>query len=157
MAKKFDASRPVDELFRGKPHISVRARNICKRLNVQTAGDFANYTEAELLDMKNAEAGTLTYIKRRLRTCGVRLKKVTEIDPMEKYGDALLIPIDEAFEKKPHLYVRAVNLLESQGVETVGGVTELREKDILTIRHCGRGVTNYIQGQLGKYNLSLAD
>jgi len=64
-------NKPVSEL-----QLSVRARRALERLNIQTLGELASRTEAELLSVKNFGQTSLNEIKQRLAEYGLSLRKV---------------------------------------------------------------------------------
>jgi DNA-directed RNA polymerase subunit alpha len=55
---------------------SVRARRALQLLNIQTIGDLASHTEAELMGVKNFGATSLTEVKERLGEHGLSLRTV---------------------------------------------------------------------------------
>jgi DNA-directed RNA polymerase subunit alpha len=66
------------EVVLGKPvsdlNLSVRARRALQLLNIQTLGDLASHTEAELMGVKNFGATSLTEVKERLAENGLALR-----------------------------------------------------------------------------------
>ncbi|HZW09847.1 MAG TPA: DNA-directed RNA polymerase subunit alpha C-terminal domain-containing protein [Phycisphaerales bacterium] len=66
------------EVVLGKPvsdlNLSVRARRALQLLNIQTLGDLASHTEAELMGVKNFGATSLTEVKERLAEHGLALR-----------------------------------------------------------------------------------
>jgi len=62
-------SKPVTDLT-----LSVRARKALQLLNIQTLGDLASHTEAELMGVKNFGATSLTEIRERLVEHGLNLR-----------------------------------------------------------------------------------
>lgn len=63
--------KPVSEL-----QLSVRARKALQLLNIQTLGDLASHTEAELMGVKNFGATSLKEVKERLAEAGLGLRKL---------------------------------------------------------------------------------
>jgi len=63
--------RPVTDL-----QLSVRARKALQLLNIQSLGDLASRTEAELMGVKNFGATSLKEIKDRLAEAGLSLRKL---------------------------------------------------------------------------------
>ncbi len=61
--------KPVSELA-----LSVRARKALQLLNIQTLGDLASHTEAELMGVKNFGATSLKEVKERLVEYGLGLR-----------------------------------------------------------------------------------
>ncbi|GAB4554623.1 MAG: hypothetical protein Tsb0013_17290 [Phycisphaerales bacterium] len=64
-------ARPVSELG-----LSVRARKALQVLGIQTLGDLASRTEAELMGVKNFGATSLEEVKERLTQHGLGLRKL---------------------------------------------------------------------------------
>lgn len=64
-------AKPVGDL-----NLSVRARKALQLLNIQTLGDLASHTEAELMGIKNFGATSLKEIKERLVENGLELRKL---------------------------------------------------------------------------------
>ena len=63
--------KPVTDL-----NLSVRARKALQLLNIQTLGDLASHTEAELMGVKNFGATSLVEIKQRLTEFGLGLRQL---------------------------------------------------------------------------------
>lgn len=63
--------KPVSEL-----QLSVRARKAIQLLNIQTLGDLASRTEAELMGVKNFGATSLAEVRERLADHGLSLRKL---------------------------------------------------------------------------------
>jgi DNA-directed RNA polymerase subunit alpha len=62
-------NKPVGDL-----QLSVRARKALQLLNIQTMGDLASHTEAELMGVKNFGATSLSEVKERLAENGLALR-----------------------------------------------------------------------------------
>lgn len=66
------------EAVLGKPvtdlNLSVRARRALQLLNIQTLGDLASHTEAELMGVKNFGATSLVEVRERLTEHGLALR-----------------------------------------------------------------------------------
>jgi DNA-directed RNA polymerase subunit alpha len=58
--------------------LSVRSRKALQRLNINTVGELASRTEAELLGCKNFGQTSLNEIKQQLATLGLGLRKLEE-------------------------------------------------------------------------------
>ena len=69
--KEAALNKPVSDL-----QLSVRARKALQLLNIQTLGDLASHTEAELMGVKNFGATSLTEVKERLTEYGLALRKI---------------------------------------------------------------------------------
>jgi len=66
-------SKPVSEL-----ELSVRSRKCLQRLNINSLGELAMRTEAELLGTKNFGQTSLTEVKQRLSENGLSLRKLED-------------------------------------------------------------------------------
>ncbi|MCC6659417.1 MAG: tetratricopeptide repeat protein [Phycisphaerales bacterium] len=66
-------NKPVGDL-----QLSVRARKALQLLNIQTMGDLASRTEAELMGVKNFGATSLQEVKERLAEAGLGLRTLDE-------------------------------------------------------------------------------
>lgn len=64
-------AKPVSDLA-----MSVRARKALQLLNIQTLGDLASHTEAELMGIKNFGATSLKEVRERLAEAGLELRKL---------------------------------------------------------------------------------
>lgn len=64
-------TKPVTDL-----QLSVRARKALQALNIQTLGDLASHTEAELMGVKNFGATSLKEIREKLVEIGLGLRKI---------------------------------------------------------------------------------
>lgn len=64
-------TKPVTDL-----QLSVRARRALQLLNIQTLGDLASHTEAELMGVKNFGATSLQEVKERLAESGLGLRDI---------------------------------------------------------------------------------
>ncbi len=62
----------------GDLELSIRARKALQRLNLQTIGDLARCTEAELLGCKNFGQMSLTEIKQKLKERGLALRSLDD-------------------------------------------------------------------------------
>ena len=67
--KEVVLAKPVTDL-----QLSVRARRALQLLNIQTLGDLASHTEAELMGVKNFGATSLSEVKQRLAENGLALR-----------------------------------------------------------------------------------
>jgi DNA-directed RNA polymerase subunit alpha len=67
--KEGSLAKPVSDL-----QLSVRARKALQLLNIQTLGDLASHTEAELMGVKNFGATSLAEVKERLAESGLSLR-----------------------------------------------------------------------------------
>ncbi len=66
-------NKPVGDL-----QLSVRARKALQLLNIQTLGDLASHTEAELMGVKNFGQTSLTEVREKLSELGLGLRHLEE-------------------------------------------------------------------------------
>ncbi len=66
-------NKPVSDL-----QLSVRARKALQLLNIQTLGDLASHTEAELMGVKNFGTTSLIEVRERLAEHGLSLRKLED-------------------------------------------------------------------------------
>jgi len=69
--KESTLAKPVTEL-----QLSVRARKALQLLTIQTMGDLASHTEAELMGIKNFGATSLKEVREKLTEYGLALRKL---------------------------------------------------------------------------------
>jgi DNA-directed RNA polymerase subunit alpha len=69
--KETTLAKPVSEL-----QLSVRARKALQLLSIQTLGDLASHTEAELMGIKNFGATSLKEVRDKLAESGLSLRKL---------------------------------------------------------------------------------
>jgi len=69
--KETTLAKPVSEL-----QLSVRARKALQLLSIQTLGDLASHTEAELMGIKNFGATSLKEVRDKLTEYGLLLRKL---------------------------------------------------------------------------------
>lgn len=69
--KEAALAKPVSDL-----QLSVRARKALQLLNIQTLGDLASHTEAELMGVKNFGATSLAEVKQKLTEYGLALRQL---------------------------------------------------------------------------------
>jgi DNA-directed RNA polymerase subunit alpha len=69
--KETTLAKPVSEL-----QLSVRARKALQLLSIQTLGDLASHTEAELMGIKNFGATSLKEVRDKLAEYGLTLRKL---------------------------------------------------------------------------------
>ena len=75
-ARKSGAEKSLEKPI-GDLNLSVRARKALALLNVQTIGDLAARTEAELMGVKNFGTTSLDEVKERLQAFGLGLRELT--------------------------------------------------------------------------------
>ncbi len=145
--------------------LSVRSRNCLAKMQIETLGDLIKRTEAELLSYKNFGETSLQEIKDILAQKGLRLgmgrdeqtasvqaaaRTLLGID-LER-GDVLSKGIDDL-----ELSVRSRNAMQMLGVDTLGDLTRLSEKDLMQVKNFGQTSMNEVKEKLAEFGLSLAE
>ena len=67
--------------------LTARSRKCLEKLNVNTIGELFEYTEAELLAVKNFGRTSLDEIKQRLEELGLALKEEAQAPPAADAAD----------------------------------------------------------------------
>lgn len=152
---------PVAEL-----ELSVRARNVLKKMKVQTLGELIKLSEAELLAYKNFGETTLNEIKATLTKRGLRLgQRPEEIDvsaiPAAPSVIKLAVPPGaEAILAKSvselELSVRARRCLQRLNISTLGDLIQHSEPELMAARNFGQTSLAEIKTRLADHGLSLA-
>jgi len=144
--------------------LSVRSRNCLAKMNIETLGDLIKKTEAELLSYKNFGETSLQEIKDILAQKGLRLgmgreeqkasiqsaaRTLLGIEP-EK-GDVLEKAIEEL-----ELSVRSRNAMKVLGIESLGELAKMSEKELMQVKNFGQTSMNEVKEKLAEFGLSLA-
>ncbi|MHC4862134.1 MAG: DNA-directed RNA polymerase subunit alpha C-terminal domain-containing protein, partial [Planctomycetota bacterium] len=145
--------------------LSVRSRNCLAKMQIETLGDLIKKTEQELLSYKNFGETSLQEIKDILAQKGLRLgmgreeqtssvqaaaRTLLGIEPEQ--GDVMLKRIEDL-----ELSVRSRNAMRVLGVESLGDLTRLSEKDLMVVKNFGQTSMNEVKEKLAEYGLSLAE
>ncbi|MCU0727024.1 MAG: tetratricopeptide repeat protein [Planctomycetes bacterium] len=145
--------------------LSVRSRNCLSKMQIETLGDLIRRTEPELLSYKNFGETSLQEIKDILAQKGLRLgmgreeqtasvqaaaRTLLGIEP--ERGDILTKKIEDL-----ELSVRSKNAMSMLGVETLGDLTRLSEKDLMEVKNFGQTSMNEVKEKLAEFGLSLAE
>jgi DNA-directed RNA polymerase subunit alpha len=145
--------------------LSVRSRNCLSKMQIETLGDLIRRTEVELLSYKNFGETSLQEIKDILAQKGLRLgmgreeqtasvqaaaRTLLGIEP--ERGDILLKKIDDL-----ELSVRSRNAMTMLGVESIGDLARLSEKDLMGVKNFGQTSMNEVKEKLAEFGLSLAE
>lgn len=146
--------------------LSMRARNVLKKMKISSLGDLIKLTEPELLAYKNFGDTTLNEIKALLSKRGLKLgMRPDEVDltsmPVEVPIPKPVIPAgSEAVLNKPvselELSVRSRRCLQRLNVGTLGELVQYSEPDLLAIRNFGQTSLNEIKARLAENGLGLA-
>jgi len=149
--------------------LSVRSRNCLKKLNINTLGDLARVSEADLLAYKNFGETSLSEIKVMLTQKGLRLGMALEAGsgsaPAAAARPAAVVrrPVPAGnpdLLNKPvsemELSVRSRKCLQRLGIATVGDLAARSETELLAIRNFGQTSLNEIKRRLGEMGVNLA-
>lgn len=146
--------------------LSMRARNVLKKMKIGTLGELIKLTEAELLAYKNFGETTLNEIKALLSKRGLRLgMRPDEVEvtamPVEAPAPKPVVPAgNEAVLNKLvsdlELSVRSRRCLQRLNVNTLGELVQYAESDLLAIRNFGLTSLNEIKARLAENGLGLA-
>jgi DNA-directed RNA polymerase subunit alpha len=144
--------------------LSVRSRNCLAKMNIETLGDLIKKTEPELLSYKNFGETSLQEIKDILAQKGLRLgmgreeqkasiqsaaRTLLGIEP-EK-GDVLEKAIEDL-----ELSVRSRNAMKVLGVESLGDLARMSEKELMLVKNFGQTSMNEVKEKLAEFGLALA-
>jgi DNA-directed RNA polymerase subunit alpha len=134
-------------------------------MQIETLGDLIRRTEPELLSYKNFGETSLQEIKDILAQKGLRLgmgreeqtasvqaaaRTLLGIEP--ERGDILMKKIEDL-----ELSVRSKNAMSMLGVETLGDLARLSEKDLMQVKNFGQTSMNEVKEKLAEFGLSLAE
>ena len=140
-------------------NLSVRTSNCLYHMGLTTLGELASLSEAELLRQPNFGRKSLNEVKALLSsTEGLTLReectdKEDELDFLtieESISSILLRPVQTL-----DLTTRASNVMENQGITTVGELVQLTESELLRTPNAGRLTINNLKSVLAQLGLSL--
>ena len=140
--------------------LSVRTSNCLYHMGLTTLGELASLSEAELLRQPNFGRKSLNEVKALLlSTEGLTLReeRADEEDKLdfltieEPISSILLRPVQTL-----DLTTRASNVMEDQGITTVGELVQLTESELLRTPNVGRLTINNLKRVLAQLGLSLA-
>lgn len=129
-------------------NLSVRTYNCLKKANINTLYDIINFTEEELINIKNL--GEISYDE--------ILRKVKEYDlPMKNFYDEfnLFINPKNTDISEINLSVRAYNCLKRTSINTLYDVLNLTEEDLLKVRNLGYKAYNEILNIISSMGVRL--
>jgi DNA-directed RNA polymerase subunit alpha len=145
--------------------LSVRSRNCLAKMQIETLGDLIKRTEPELLSYKNFGETSLQEIKDILAQKGLRLgmgreeqtasvqaaaRTLLGIEP-EK-GDVTSKSIEDL-----ELSVRSRNAMSVLGIDTLGELCRMSEKDLMQVKNFGQTSMNEVKEKLAEFGLALAE
>jgi DNA-directed RNA polymerase subunit alpha len=162
-----DAQRRRDRLGQvmGIPvtdfELSVRSRNCLQKMGINTLGDLARATEAELLASKNFGETSLVEIKEMMASKGLSLGMVAhEIrEPEPVFEPEFVTPDEQAILDRPiadlNLSVRARKCMIRLGLNTVGELLRKTGDDLLECKNFGVTSLNEVREKLAVKGLKL--
>ena len=131
--------------------LSVRARNVLRRLQIQSVNDLDQLSEQQLRGAWNCGNKTTHEImKLRQRLAGEGVRVWEEITSEEDLPTELLIEVSSL-----NLSVRASRCLARAGIERVADLVVYSADDLFGLRNCGRKSVEEIRITLGKLGLGL--
>jgi DNA-directed RNA polymerase subunit alpha len=141
--------------------LSVRSRNCLQKMGIETLGDLARCTEAELLASKNFGETSLVEIREMLTSKGLSLgmfatEKVAE-EP--DYEPEFVSPDEQAMLDRPisdlNLSVRARKCMIRLGLNTIGELLRRTGDDLLECKNFGVTSLNEVREKLTQYGMKL--
>jgi len=162
-----DAQRRRDRLGQvlGIPvtdfELSVRSRNCLQKMGINTLGDLARATEAELLASKNFGETSLVEIKDMMTSKGLSLgmfaHEIREPEPV--FEPEFVTPDEQAILDRPisdlNLSVRARKCMIRLGLNTVGELLRKTGDDLLECKNFGVTSLNEVREKLTIKGLKL--
>jgi DNA-directed RNA polymerase alpha subunit len=145
------ASKTIDVLLLplSDVELSVRTGHCLERMGIQTLGDLAQTTEAELVKSKNFGETSLVEIKEMLAANGLALAN-TEKTADELERQILSQPISELA-----LSVRARKVATKMDAHTIGDLIKNTAKEISLFKNAGVITLNEIREKLAERGLKL--
>lgn len=141
--------------------LSVRSRNCLQKMGIQTLGDLARTTEAEILESKNFGETSLIEIKEMLATKGLSLGQMAASAAAEE--EAYEPEAASADEQEIHslpitdlaLSVRARKCTTKLGITTIGELIRRTAEDLMECKNFGVTSLNEVREKLAERGLRL--
>jgi DNA-directed RNA polymerase subunit alpha len=141
--------------------LSVRSRNCLQKMGINTLGDLARATEAELLASKNFGETSLVEIKDMMSSKGLSLGmfggEVREPEPV--FEPEFVTPDEQAILDRPiaelNLSVRARKCMIRLGLNTIGELLRKTGDDLLECKNFGVTSLNEVREKLTLKGLKL--
>ncbi|MHC4483270.1 MAG: tetratricopeptide repeat protein [Planctomycetota bacterium] len=160
--KKKDLRTQILETPLSDFELSVRSRNCFKKMGINTLGDLADISEAELLSYKNFGETSLREIKIILESKGLGLGAALEeslASGGEISGSGAAEEEDTGLLEKPvddlNLSVRARKCLGKLNIRTLGELVQRTDAELLGCNNFGVTSLNEIRKALDNIGLSL--
>ncbi len=141
--------------------LSVRSRNCLQKMGIETLGDLARCTEAELLASKNFGETSLVEIREMLASKGLSLGQfaTTKPEPEPTFEPEFMSPDEQALLERPiadlNLSVRARKCMIRLGLNTIGELLRRTGDDLLECKNFGVTSLNEVREKLTAQGLKL--
>jgi DNA-directed RNA polymerase subunit alpha len=141
--------------------LSVRSRNCLQKMGIETLGDLARCTEAELLASKNFGETSLVEIREMLASKGLSLGQfaTTKPEPEPAFEPEFMSPDEQALLERPiadlNLSVRARKCMIRLGLNTIGELVRRTGDDLLECKNFGVTSLNEVREKLTTHGLKL--
>ncbi len=141
--------------------LSVRSRNCLQKMGIETLGDLARCTEAELLASKNFGETSLVEIREMLASKGLSLGQfaTTKPEPEPTFEPEFMSPDEQALLERPiadlNLSVRARKCMIRLGLNTIGELVRRTGDDLLECKNFGVTSLNEVREKLTAQGLKL--
>ncbi len=141
--------------------LSVRSRNCLAKMGIQTLGDLARTSEAEVLASKNFGETSLVEIKEMLASRGLTLGQFAEptaaveapppfAEPAEEETELHGLPVTEL-----NLSVRARKCTTKLGITSIGELIRRTAEDLMECKNFGVTSLNEVRERLAERGLRL--
>ena len=141
--------------------LSVRSRNCLAKMGIQTLGDLARTSEAEVLASKNFGETSLVEIKDMLASRGLTLGQLAESTVAVEASAPIDEPIGEETEihgmpvTELNLSVRARKCTTKLGITTIGELVRRTAEDLMECKNFGVTSLNEVRERLAERGLKL--
>lgn len=141
--------------------LSVRSRNCLAKMGIQTLGDLARTSEAEVLASKNFGETSLVEIKEMLASKGLSLGQFAEPSAAAELQPAFAEPAEEETEihalpvTELNLSVRARKCTTKLGITTIGELVRRTGEDLMECKNFGVTSLNEVRERLAERGLRL--
>ncbi len=162
-----DAQRRRDRLSQvlGIPvtdfELSVRSRNCLQKMGINTLGDLAHTSEADLLASKNFGETSLVEIREMMASKGLSLGQLASEprEPEPVYEPESMTPDEQALLERPiadlNLSVRARKCMIRLGINTISELVRRTGDDLLECKNFGVTSLNEVREKLTGRGLKL--
>ncbi|MEO8164771.1 MAG: DNA-directed RNA polymerase subunit alpha C-terminal domain-containing protein [Betaproteobacteria bacterium] len=141
--------------------LSVRSRNCLQKMGINTLGDLARATEAELLASKNFGETSLVEIREMMTSRGLALGMFSSEKPEAEVVSEpeVYSPDEQALMDRPiselNLSVRARKCMARLGMSTVGELLRKTGDDLLECKNFGVTSLNEVRDKLTQLGIKL--